>query len=70
MCGSVSLILFGRGDKKTATLPPNFGKNHYLEGLNHPSRSTPWKYSGATVQDEPHLTIAPHGDGRATCESL
>jgi hypothetical protein len=20
------------------------GKNHYLERLNHPSRSTPWKY--------------------------
>src|SRR4029077_19814355 len=30
--------------KKTAAPPPNSGKNHYLEGLNHPSRSTPWKY--------------------------
>jgi hypothetical protein len=24
--------------------PPNSGKNHYLARLNHPSRSTPWKY--------------------------
>src|SRR5262249_37311300 len=30
--------------KKTAASPPNSGKNHYLERLNHPSRSTPWKY--------------------------
>ena len=30
--------------KKTAAPPPNSGKNHYLETLNHPSRSTPWKY--------------------------
>ena len=27
-----------------AAPPPNSGKNHYLERLNHPSRSTPWKY--------------------------
>src|ERR1700741_1223468 len=30
--------------KKIAAPPPNSGKNHYLERLNHPSRSTPWKY--------------------------
>ena len=30
--------------KKTAAPPPNSGKNHYLERLNHPSRSMPWKY--------------------------
>jgi hypothetical protein len=30
--------------QKTAAPPPNSGKNHYLERLNHPSRSTPWKY--------------------------
>src|SRR6266702_8482195 len=30
--------------KKTAAPPLNSGKSHYLERLNHPSRSTPWKY--------------------------
>ena len=30
--------------KKTAAPPPNSGKNHHWERLNHPSRSTPWKY--------------------------
>ena len=30
--------------KKAAAPPPNSGKNHYLERLNHPSRSTSWKY--------------------------
>src|ERR1700735_582289 len=30
--------------KKTAAPPPNSGENHYLERLNHPSRSMPWKY--------------------------
>src|ERR1700722_7649611 len=30
--------------KKAAAPPPNSGKNHYLERLNHPSRSTVWKY--------------------------
>ena len=30
--------------KKTAVPPPNSGKSHCLERLNHPSRSTPWKY--------------------------
>jgi hypothetical protein len=30
--------------KKTAASPLNSGKNHYLQGRNHPSRPTPWKY--------------------------
>jgi hypothetical protein len=30
--------------KKTAALPQNCGKNHYFKTLNHPSRSTAWKY--------------------------
>jgi hypothetical protein len=30
--------------QETAAPPPNSGKNHYLKRLNHPSRSTPWKY--------------------------
>jgi hypothetical protein len=30
--------------KKTAAPTPNSGKNYYLARLNHPSRSTPWKY--------------------------
>jgi hypothetical protein len=30
--------------QENRTPPPNSGKNHYLERLNHPSHSTPWKY--------------------------
>src|SRR6201984_1395569 len=39
--------------KKTAAPPPNSGKNHYLERLNSPSRSTPWKYfTGDYLKEE------------------
>src|SRR6201997_1486628 len=40
--------------KKTAAPPPNSGKNHYLEGLNHPSRSTPWKYFTGDLRASAH----------------
>src|SRR6202041_64264 len=45
--------------KKAAAPPPNSGKNHYLERLNHPSRSTPWKYF---TGDETLHGLAKHHD--------
>ena len=61
--------------KKTAAPPPNSGKNHYLERLNHPSRSMPWQYfTGDDVSEwrrhcvielphtSPYFPIAPRID--------
>src|SRR5580704_12055599 len=46
--------------KKTAAPPPNSGKNHYLERLNHPSRSPPWKYfTGDDLTRPRPLSVSP-----------
>src|ERR1700723_1317328 len=62
--------------KKAAAPPPNSGKNHYLERLNYPSRSTPWKYFtgdefatpaepnakvAARRGEGPHVSLCPRG---------